>query len=290
MRNLLSDIIDRSGVARDEIQLFSRQVLQKIVLNGLSRGQFFKRAAFHGGTALRILHSLDRYSEDLDFVLFDRDPGFSLERYMGYVESEIRSYGLSVSSKVRDSRTTATSSGDVRCRTRGMILEIGFPEGLVESINPDAVMRVKIDVDTDPPSGAGYQKYSMTDPLNYYLCALDLPSLFAGKVSAVLTRRWGMREKGRDFYDFLWYIDRSVPVNMSYLRSNLERAGAIGQDDRFDLEVLKGMLRERFSSVDYASAMSDVGQFVIGRRPPSDWCPELFIRASESLTSSSLRA
>lgn len=277
MKNLLSELFDREGVTIDEMDLFAREVLQKIILNGLSRGQFFKRAAFHGGTALRILHSLGRYSEDLDFKLFERDPDFKLERYLSYVVSEAESYGLTVRSKVREGGLSNISTGDIRCNERELVMEIGFPNEWVKSLGRDTVVRVKIDVDTDPSYGAKYEKYSMKYPLNYYLCVLDLPSMFAGKLGAVLTRRWGMREKGRDFYDYLWYVENEIPINMEYMRANLERAKVLSPDDEFNIDVLRDMLRKRFESADYASILSDVEKFIIGQKPPSHWGPETFI-------------
>ena len=188
MKNVLNEIFNANGVERDEAPLFARQILQKIILNGLSRGGFFKRAAFHGGTALRILYGLERYSEDLDFSLFEPDPDFKLSRYLSYAETEVRSYGLSVAIKVRDGTIGNIKTGDVSCNLREIILEVSFPNELVETLHRDAVVRVKIDVNTEPPKGARYDKFAMNDPLNYYLCALNKPSMFAGKIGAVIVQ------------------------------------------------------------------------------------------------------
>ncbi len=276
MRNILGDMFDASGVRGRMAPLFAKEVLQKIILNGLSRGQFFKKAAFHGGTALRILHGLGRYSEDLDFTLFERDPDFKLNRYMTYVESEIRSYGLTVSTKVREGMVGNIRTGDVRCNRREILMNIGFPDGLVRELQRDAVVRVKIDVNVEPPEGARYEKFVMHDPLNYYLCALDLPSMFAGKIGAVITRQWGNRIKGRDLYDYLWYLDNGIGINMEYMRSNLVRQEIIGIDDEFNLDVLRGILADRFDKIDYGSAMADVWEYVVDEVPPENWNADLF--------------
>ena len=276
MKNVLNEIFKANGIERDEAPLFARELLQKIILNGLSRGQFFKKAAFHGGTALRILYGIGRYSEDLDFSLFEPDPDFKLSRYLSYAENEVCSYGLTVTTKVRDVTVGSIRTGDMRCNMREILFNIGFPNNLVESMHPDAVVRVKIDVNTEPPEGARYDKFSMNDPLNYYLCALDRESMFAGKIGAVFARRWGHRVKGRDLFDYLWYLDNGTEINMEYMRSNLVNQQIIQPDDEFNLDVLKSILSDRFDAIDYRSAMEDVRGFVIGQRAPEDWNPDLF--------------
>lgn len=276
MKNVLNEIFKANGIERDEAPLFARELLQKIILNGLSRGQFFKKAAFHGGTALRILYGIGRYSEDLDFSLFEPDPDFKLSRYLSYAENEVCSYGLTVTTKVRDVTVGSIRTGDMRCNMREILFNIGFPNNLVESMHPDAVVRVKIDVNTEPPEGARYDKFSMNDPLNYYLCALDRESMFAGKIGAVIARRWGHRVKGRDLFDYLWYLDNGTEINMEYMRSNLVNQQIIQPDDEFNLDVLKSILSDRFDAIDYRSAMEDVRGFVIGQRAPEDWNPDLF--------------
>ena len=276
MKNVLDEIFKANGVERDEAPLFAREILQKIILNGLSRGQFFKKAAFHGGTALRILYGIGRYSEDLDFSLFEPNPDFNLRRYLRYAEDEIGSYGLTVTTKVRDVVVGNIRTGDMRCNMREILFNVGFPNDLVESMHRDAVVRVKIDVNTAPLKGARYDKFAMNDPLNYYLCALDRESMFAGKIGAVIARKWGHRVKGRDLFDYLWYLDNEVGINMEYMRSNLVNQEIIGPDDEFNLDVLKSILSDRFDAIDYRSAMEDVRGFVIGQRAPDDWNSDLF--------------
>ncbi|MBP5394497.1 MAG: nucleotidyl transferase AbiEii/AbiGii toxin family protein [Candidatus Methanomethylophilaceae archaeon] len=276
MKNLLNEIFKANGIERDEAPLFARELLQKIILNGLSRGQFFKRAAFHGGTALRILYDIGRYSEDLDFSLFEPDPDFNLSRYLSYAENEVRSYGLTVTTKVRDVTAGNIRTEDMRCNMREILFNVGFPEDLVESMHRDAVVKVKIDVNTEPPEGARYDKFAMNDPLNYYLCALDRESMFAGKIGAVIARKWGHRVKGRDLFDYLWYLDNEIGINMEYMRSNLVNQQIIRPDDEFNLDVLRSILRERFDAIDYRSAMDDVKGFVIGQRAPDNWNSDLF--------------
>ena len=284
MNTLLGEVFKPEGMGYRQAMMHSREVLQKIILNGLSRGGFFKKAAFHGGTALRILHSLDRYSEDLDFTLFKKDLDFNLKKYVSYAESEARSYGLGVTTKFREAGEGNIHTGDIRCNTREIVMEIDYPESIIKPIGADFVTRVKIDVNIDPPEGATYSKYSMNEPLNYYLCAMDLPSMFAGKTGAVLCRGWINRIKGRDLYDFLWYIDQGIPLNMRYLRSNLVRQGALGQDDAFDMDVLKKLLRNRFESIDYRSAIDDVSRFIQTESNLDEWGPNLFISSADRIT------
>ena len=284
LKNVLSELIGTDYKTEEMFRLGAREVLQNVVLNGLSRGNFFKHAAFQGGTALRIIYSLERFSEDLDFVLFEKEDDFKLERYVHYVESEISSYGLQVNTKFRDNAATGTSSGEVRCNMKEVVMVIGFPEGLVRGIHRDELLRIKIDVDTNPPAGANYQKISRPLPINHYLCVLDKPSLFAGKISAVIGRGWKKRVKGRDFYDYLWYVKEKVPVNMAYLKNNLEREGIIDKGVDFDLDVLKELLTARFKSIDYDSAIKDIKSYLLDNTSIPDWNSELFLNTLDKLT------
>ena len=145
------------------------------------------------------------------------------------------------------------------------------------------MLRIKIDVDTHPPSGANYQKISRPLPINHYLCVLDKPSLFAGKISAVIGRGWKKRVKGRDFYDYLWYIKEKVPVNMVYLKNNLEREGIIAQGDDFNLVVLKELLAAKFKSIDYNSAIKDIKNYLLDNSSIPDWNSELFLKTLDEL-------
>ncbi len=283
MKSPLSELFGTDIRQQNMAILHSREVVQKIVLNGLSRGFFFKKAAFQGGTALRMLYSLGRYSEDLDFVLFEKDPDFRLDRYITFCVDELRSYGLTVRSKVREGKGGSISTGTIGCRTQEVMLEIGFPDDLLNGIHPESVLKVKIDVDTYPPAGARYDRRVMSDPLNYYLCVLDLPTLFAGKISAVLCRGWKNRVKGRDLFDFEWYVGRDVPVNLAYLKSLLVRGGAMSGDEGLDIGKLKLMLGSRFESIDYRSAADDVSRFVAEESELERWGPDHFAALSENL-------
>ena len=183
-----------------------KEVVQEVALCGLSRAGFFRSAAFYGGTALRIFYELDRFSEDLDFSLTAPDPSFDLKAYFPILESEIRAAGLhfTVEEKVKSAESNIRSAF-LKGNTKEHILS--FFNGQDSAVlHPREVIRIKFEVDIAPPAFAAFETKYRLLPSPYEVRLYDLPSLFAGKIHAVLCRAWKNRVKGRDLYDFVFYL------------------------------------------------------------------------------------
>ena len=261
-----------------------KEIMQEIVLCGLSRAGFFRSAAFYGGTALRIFYGLDRFSEDLDFSLMTEDPAFDLSRFFPILEKEVASYGLHLKiSEKQKSKDSFVKSAFLKGNTRELVLLFYEDEQLAGSITGNNVIKIKFEVDTNPPSGAGYERHFRLLPAPYEVRLYDLPSLFAGKLHAVLCRAWQNRVKGRDLYDYMFYLSRRAPVNLPHLRARLIDSGALKESDPFDLDILKAMLSMRFDSIDFSAALEDVRPFIKDRSSLELWCPEFFKQITQSL-------
>lgn len=258
-----------------------KEVVQEIVLCGLSRAGFFEKAAFYGGTALRIFYGLDRFSEDLDFSLISEDKSFELERYLPALEKELTAWGLNLKVEThKKSIDSDISSAFVKENTKEQLLLFYPLDNIVKSVPSSEIIKVKFEVDTTPPMyGTFEHKYRLL-PMPYDVLLYDQPSLFAGKIHAVLCRSWKNRVKGRDLYDYLFYLSRNVPVNLKHLNARLEDTGFSGGD----IETIKKLLNIRFESIDFNQAKQDVLPFVKNPAVLDAWSKELFCSVTEMLT------
>tara|TARA_R110002096_G_scaffold14302_6_gene49866 strand:- start:1515 stop:2381 length:867 start_codon:yes stop_codon:yes gene_type:complete len=240
-----------------------REIAQELALLGLWRAKFFEHAAFYGGTALRIGHGLPRFSEDMDFSLLEPDSDFDLAPYLEAVRAELAGFGFSFEVEPKEKQiATAINSAFIKGNTRLNLLTVGAPEGFSSRFPESQKLKIKLEVDTDPPGGADYRVETLLVPIPYQVKLFTLPCLFAGKLHAVLCRNWKNRVKGRDFYDFVWYLGREVPVHLGHLQQRMEQTGHWNEDDALDLGALKTLLRERFSQIDLEQAKEDVMPFV----------------------------
>lgn len=261
-----------------------KEVVQEIILCGLSRSGFFKIAAFYGGTALRIFHELDRFSEDLDFSLKTPDPSFSIAEYLPLLEKEIRSYGLNfrVEAKVK-AADSAVKSAFLKGNTKEHMLLFYADEPFAQSIGPNELIKVKLEVDTNPPDYAAFEiKYRLL-PIPYEIALYDMPSLFAGKIHAVICRAWKDRVKGRDLYDYVFYRSRGTAVNLKHLAARLAQSGYIPEGKQITIEDVNGMLCRRFANIDYAQAKKDVLTFIKNPDALDVWKADFFCEITENL-------
>ena len=188
-----------------------KEIIQEIALLGLWRSKFFEKAAFYGGSALRILYKLNRFSEDLDFSLLNRNVNFSLKPYCSAVESELKSFGFSVfvETKIKKIETNIDSAF-IKAGTLKNMLLIDIPVALSKKIQSGKLMKVKLEVDKDPPGDFKTEAKYLFQPIPFSVNTFALPYLFAGKMHAVLCRTWGTRVKGRDWYDLTWYAGQDI--------------------------------------------------------------------------------
>lgn len=261
-----------------------KEITQEIVLCGLSRAGFFQKAAFYGGTALRIFYGLDRFSEDLDFSLKVKDPSFSLADYFHSVEKEVQAYGLRMSVTEKEKSTDSNvKSAFVKGNTKELVLQFFADALLAGKVAANETVKIKFEVDTNPPAFAGFETKFRLLPSPYEVCLYDMPSLFAGKIHAVICRAWKSRVKGRDLYDYIFYLSRNAKVNLPHLRARLVDSGFLGEAEPFDLETLKAILNKRFDEIDYVSAKEDVRSFIRDKASLDLWSANFFKQMTEQL-------
>jgi len=254
-----------------------KEIMQEIVLCGLSRAGFFKSAAFYGGTALRIFYGIERFSEDLDFSLAAPDPDFDFGAYLPTLEKEVRSYGLNF--RVEPKAKTADSdvkSAFLKGSTREHMLIFYADEQTAKAIGGNEVVKVKFEVDINPPEFAGFERKYRLLPIPYEITLYDMPSLFAGKIHAVICRGWKNRVKGRDLYDFVFFRKNRTQVNLPHLTARLAQTGNIAAGAQPALADIKKMLCGRFDSIDYGQAKADVLPFIKNPAEIEIWSADFF--------------
>lgn len=255
-----------------------KEIVQEIALLGLYRSGFFDEAAFYGGSALRIFHGLDRFSEDLDFSLLAPDPAFALSRHIPALSDELGAYGLLMRVEEKDKKTrSAIRSAFIKGGTERHLLMISPRPPLVEGLSPGDQIKIKIEVDTDPPAGGQTEVRYQLLPTPFSVRIYRLPSLFAGKVHALLCRAWQSRQKGRDYYDYIWYLANAVPLNLPHLRSRMIQSGHLNEQDALTEALLRERLEQRFSQVDIDQIREDARPFVVDPRSLELWSKDFFV-------------
>lgn len=259
----------------EEILSALREIMQEITLAGLSRTDFFEKAAFYGGTALRIFYGLDRYSEDLDFSLLKPDSNFSIEPYFKAVLDEFKSLGLTVSIKEKKkTKQTAIDSAFLKAETiwQEIVLEDIIKETGVHS---NKTLKIKIEVDRQPPLNFKTEQKLLLRPFSFYVKCFTKPSLFAGKMHALLFRKWKNRVKGRDWYDLEWYIKKGIPLDVNHFLARAKDTNE-WQDDRVSNEQIIELLDAKIKSVSFSSIKEDVVRFIKNDDVLNIWSPEYF--------------
>lgn len=273
---MIKEWMDTYQPANEEEALSAlREIMQEIALAGLSRTDFFKKAAFYGGTALRIFYGLDRYSEDLDFSLLFVDKKFSLEPYFQAIQDEFNSLGMNVSLRQKSKiHKTPIESAFLKSETLWKELVL---ENVVEQlgIRSNKNIRIKIEVDRNPPMHFQTEEKLSLRPFSFYVKCFDLPSLFAGKMHALLYRKWQNRVKGRDWFDMEWYIRKGVPLNLTHFLqraqdSNDWQKPTISREEFFDL------LRDKIKTTSIDKVKADVRPFIRNNEKLEIWSPQYF--------------
>ena len=261
-----------------------KEIMQEIVLCGLSRAGFFQKAAFYGGTALRIFYGLERFSEDLDFSLVTADSDFDLTVYFPVLEKEVRAFGLHVTIQEKEkTKESNIRSAFLKGNTKEHLLLFYADEKLAGSVARSEVVKIKFEVDINPPKYAGFEHKYRLLPTPYEVNLYDMPSLFAGKIHAVLCRAWKSRIKGRDLYDYVFYLSRGSAVNQKHLRARLLQSGFISEDTECTLSELRYMLCKRFDAIDYRQAKQDVEPFIRDTASLNTWNADFFKQITAGL-------
>ena len=255
--------------------------MQEITLIALSRSGFFSRAAFYGGTALRIFHGLERYSEDLDFSLIEPDNSFDLAAYLPFVRDELGSFGFEMSVELRiKSKETAVQSAFIKGGTLIHLVRIASAVPPVSGVPENEQLKIKFEIDTDPPAGAGFEMKYRLVPISYAVRLYDKPSLFAGKMHALLCRSWKQRVKGRDFFDYVWYLANDIPVNLVHLEARMRQSGHWTGDAVLTIEAIRNLLDARFAAATIAQAKEDVFPYINDTRSLDVWSRDFFMTIS----------
>jgi len=252
-----------------------REIMQEVALAGLQRAGFFEKAAFYGGTALRIFYGLDRFSEDLDFSLLEVNPGFSLDRYLEAVEAEFASQGMRVTIKEKEkTNKTNIESAFLKSETvwRELVLEQIIPQSGLDQV---ANIKIKLEVDTKPPLGFETEEKLLLRPFSFYVKCFTISNLFAGKMHALLFRKWKNNVKGRDWYDMEWYIKRGVVLNLSHFLLRTRDSGD-WQKETISEEEFRGLLKERIDTVDFNKVKADISRFIPNPRVLDIWSAKYF--------------
>ena len=248
------------------------ELLQHYVLAGLSRAGFFRVAEFHGGTYLRIIHGLDRFSEDLDFVLKEPNPDFAWDEYLKPLVRSLDNEGLSFEVSDRRATSAAVHKAFLKTDSIGNVLEIELPH----TRDPRRKIRIKLEIDTNPPAGSSFETSYLNFPVLSAITAQTLESAFASKCHALLCRSY---TKGRDWYDFLWYVARAIRPNFELLQNAICQVGPwAGQSVEVTPTWCLEQLRVVVAENDWEDAAQDVRRFLNldAQQTLALWSRELF--------------
>lgn len=244
------------------------EVMQQVALGGLYNGGFFNKAAFYGGTCLRIFHGLDRFSEDMDFSLLAPDPGFRLDPYFDAITTEFAALGQSIDITTKEKTVQSTiQSAFLKSDTAQYDIHLGR----------DRKIKIKIEVDTTPPLGFSTEQKLLLQPFSFYTNCFTLPDLFAGKMHALIYRSWKNRVKGRDWYDFEWYVRKNVAMDFRHF---CERAYQFGSEEPGTLtpDRFRAILKDKIKETDIRQVKDDVMPFIKEQNKLNIWSTEYFLQ------------
>ncbi len=262
----------------DDYKNALREILQEIALLGLWRGKFFENTAFYGGTALRILHGQDRFSEDLDFSLLEPMPDFNLSGHMNFLQKEIEAFGFEVQIEAIDKTVKTTiQSGFLKANTRNQLIAIRASEEVIRAVPKGQLLKIKMEVDTDPPPGFSTHTRYLLQPVPFAVRAFVLQDMFAGKMHAILCRKWKNRVKGRDWYDFVWYAANHPELHLFHLEQRMRQTGHWKGDAPLTPQQLQENLRRTIKGLDVEQARREVEPFVKEPKTLSVWSREFFL-------------
>ena len=269
---------------RDDTVNALREILQQIALLGLWRGKFFEHAAFYGGTALRVLYGLDRYSEDLDFSLLKPSAAFSLEPYGDALRRELASFGFDVSFETRKrSARTAIESAFPKANTLQQLVVVKAAPALTRPQHAGELLKIKLEVDTDPPGGFETESRAVLVPMPFAVRAYSLPDLFAGKMHALLCRKWKTRVKGRDWYDLVWYLGHHPRLHLLHLESRLRHSGHWTGGEPLTRSDLLDMLRTAIGKLDVGQIRQETDRYLRDKSSLELWSREFFLQIAEKI-------
>jgi predicted nucleotidyltransferase component of viral defense system len=281
----IQQMLDRYACrTRDDYVSALREILQQIALLGLWRSKFFEHTAFYGGTALRVLYGLDRYSEDLDFSLLKPAKTFSLGPYGDALRRELSSFGFDVSFEVRrKARESAIESAFLKANTLQQLIVVKAGADLTRQMHAEEVLKIKLEVDTDPPGGFETESRTVLLPMPFVVRVYSLPDLFAGKMHALLCRKWKTRVKGRDWYDLVWYLGHHPRLRLSHLESRMRQSGDWTDAAPLDRIALLDRIHTAIRQLNVTQAREETDRFVREKSSLELWSPEFFLEIVDKI-------
>jgi predicted nucleotidyltransferase component of viral defense system len=253
---------------KDERTNALHEVMQQIALAGLYRGGFFDRAAFYGGTCLRIFYDAQRFSEDMDFSLLQANENFRLENYFDAIIAEFKAIGREITITRKEKKTQTNVESAFLKDTTG-IYNLQF--------TTERNVKIKIEVDTQPPAGFATEHKLLMLPFSFMVRCYTLSDLYAGKMHALLFRNWKNRVKGRDWYDFEWYVRNNVPLHFEHLQQRAKQINSITEIN-FSVENFRNLLKERILKTDINAVKNDVHPFIKNPVEMEIWSPKYFLQ------------
>jgi hypothetical protein len=256
-----------------------KEIIQEIALYALATTDFYTKAQFQGGTALRILYQLPRFSEDLDFILDNPDPDFQWQPYIEAITRSFELYGIEPEVQDRTQANTAIQRLFLKDNSIGKTLNLHF------QYPSKRKLLVKLEIDTNPPAGSTSELKYLDFPIDYAIKTQDLPSNFAGKCHALLCQPY---EKGRDWFDFLWHVTRSTPMNLDFLHHAIDQYGP-WQEQHIDttMQWVVRQLNTKIHAMDWDKAKLEVARFISPQQRASLelWSADFFLSKTEKLRS-----
>ena len=261
-----------------------KEIMQEIALLGLWRVKFYEHALFYGGSCLRILYGLPRFSEDLDFSLLRPAPDFNLSKYHAAIVAELEGFGFEVEIKTKNkSVDSQIDSAFIKAGTRINFIKIKVPDRLLARLHSNQILKIKIEVDLDPPGNHGVEVKDIFRPIPFQVKTMPLSDLFAGKIHAIIARKWQTRIKGRDYYDYLWYLGKKSALNLNHLEARLRQSGHLNGE--LTTDIFQAMLTRKFQELDIENAKRDIAPFLNDREKPTLdlWSNEYFMKTVKSI-------
>lgn len=241
---------------------------QQVILAGLYNGGFFDVAAFYGGTCLRIFHGLQRFSEDMDFSLLTPNDKFDFTKYFQPIIDEFAIVGREVEIKKKDKKSFGkVESAFLKDNTD--VYDVSF--------QTDKSIKIKIEVDTQPPLNFGTEQKLLLQPHSFMTRCFTLPDLFAGKMHALVYRGWKNRVKGRDWYDFEWYVRHNVPLDFAHFAERVRQFN----NEEIRQEVFMAKLKDRLASADINQVKNDALPFVRNPNELNIWSNDYFVQLAD---------
>jgi len=274
MSNVFDQMLGRYEIrTNDDYTNALHEVMQQIALAGLYRGCFFNKAAFYGGTCLRIFYQVQRFSQDMDFSLLQPDKNFTLEDYFEPITAEFKALGREVVINKKEKKNQ-TNIESAFLKDDTAVYNLQF--------RTEQRVKIKIEVDVNPPAGFSSEHKLLLLPFSFMTRCYALPDLYAGKMHALLFRNWKSRVKGRDWYDFEWYVRNNIPLNFNHF---CERTYQLGSPQRDELtkEVVKQMLKEKIAKTNIDMVKSDVRPFIRNQGEMNSWSTDYFLQLVEMI-------